>query len=132
MRKQIIPILLLILFSLKVQSQNNATSFMKIQRIPDAITVQTSNSTLQLTYKNTKWTGDGIEVITILKNNGLEIELTAPSTPIKNLYIKWSISPENDMRYLGDAWERAYGNLQWLPLDTTRVMPWYLDRKSVV
>jgi len=29
------------------------------------------------------------------------------------------------MRYLGDTWERAYGNLQWLPLDSSRVMPWY-------
>jgi alpha-galactosidase len=26
---------------------------------------------------------------------------------------------------LGDAWERAYGELQWKTLDSNRVMPWY-------
>jgi alpha-galactosidase len=28
-------------------------------------------------------------------------------------------------KYLGDAWERAYGDLEWKPLDSGRVMPWY-------
>ena len=125
MRKQTSLLFLLILFFFDGQSQNNLTSFMILQRIPDVITVQTSNSTLQLTYKNTKWIGDDIEVSTIAKKNGLEIELYAPTTPVKNIYLKWNVTPVNDMRYLGDAWERAYGNLQWLPLDTTRVMPWY-------
>lgn len=125
MRNQIILILLFILSSFIGLSQNKAPLFMRLNKIPDVVTVQTSNSTIQLTYKNAKWSGDGIEVKTIIKNNNLEIELTATSTPIKNLYIKWNVTPAGDLLYLCDAWERAYGNLQWLPLDTNRVMPWY-------
>ena len=28
-------------------------------------------------------------------------------------------------KYLGDAWERSYGELEWQPLDAAREMPWY-------
>ena len=126
MRKQLFLVVTLILLAdFGLCQNNNPASFMNLSKIPDAIMVQTSNSTVQLSYKNQKWNGDGIEVKTIVKNNSLAIELTSPSKAIKNLYIKWNVSPVSEMRYLGDAWERAYGNLQWLPLDTNRVMPWY-------
>lgn len=95
--------------------------------------MQTSGATIQLVYKNLKWKGEGIEVKTILKDNGLFVELASPIVAIKNLYLKWNIHPAAEMHYLGDAWERAYGNLQWLPLDSNRVMPWYFlaSNKSI-
>lgn len=125
MKKQLFLIVFLILLSIVGLSQTKMTPFMNLQRIPDAIIVQTSNSTLQLIYKDQQWQGSGIVVKTIQKNNRLTIELSSPSKAIKNLYIKWNVHPVDEMLYLGDAWERAYGNLRWLPLDTTRVMPWY-------
>jgi alpha-galactosidase len=115
----------LIFSSIVAFSQNNTTTFMNLHKIPDAIVVQTSNSFIQLAYKNLKWNGDGIDVKTILKTSSLDIELSSPSKPIKNIFIKWDVKPVGEMLYLGDAWERAYGNLQWLPPDSNRVMPWY-------
>jgi|SRR5665647_242547 len=107
------------------RSQNQNDSFMNLHKIPDAISVQTSVSTVQLIYKDLIWQANGIKVKTIPKNNSLFIELVSESLAIKNLYIKWDVHPGNEMYYLGDTWERAYGNLQWLPSDSNRIMPWY-------
>lgn len=113
------------LFSFVCQSQNKKTSFMNLNMIPDSITIQTSESTLNLIYKDLKWQYGGIEVKTIQNKNGLLVELASPSKAIKNLYLKWNKHLDYDMLYLGDAWERAYGDLQWLPLDSNRLIPWY-------
>ena len=133
MRKLLSLLFITCILSSVCQSQNDNGSFMNLQRIPDGISVQTSNSTVRLIYKNLKWQGQGIEIKTILKKNGLFVELAAPSTAIKNIYIKWNIRPATGMLYLGDAWERAYGNLQWLTFDSTRIMPWYFlaSNKSI-
>ena len=133
MRNQLSLLFITCLLSSVCQSQNGKGLFMNLYKIPDGITVQTSNSTVRLMYKNLKWQAAGIEVKTILKNNAMFVELASPSSAIKNIYIKWNIHPANEMLYLGDAWERAYGNLQWMPLDSTRIMPWYFlaSNKSV-
>jgi len=133
MRKQLSLLFTMLLLSVVCLSQNRNTSYLNLNKIPDGIAVQTSNSTVQLIYKNLKWQGEGIEVKTTLKNNALFVELTSPSKAIKNLYLKWNIHPAKEMLYLCDAWERAYGNLQWLPLDSNRIMPWYFlaSNKSV-
>jgi alpha-galactosidase len=42
--------------------------------------------------------------------------------------LRWKCTlPDKGWKYLGDAWERAYGDLEWKPLDGKRVMPWYFS-----
>ena len=88
------------------RGQSAEDSFMNLNKIPDAVTVQTSASTVKLIYKDLKWQGNDIEVKTILKNNSLFVELVSPILSIKNLYLKWNVRPVNKMLYLGDSWER--------------------------
>lgn len=121
MKKHLFLLLNMVLAFTLCRSQSVEASFMNLNKIPDAIIVQTSVSTVKLIYKDQKWEGNGIEVKTILKSNGLFIELVSPSQAIKNLYIKWNVRPVDRMLYLCDSWERAYGNLQWLPLDSSRI-----------
>jgi alpha-galactosidase len=125
MKKQLSLLFILLIFSSLCMGQNDKAQFMNLNRIPDGITIQTANSNLQLVYKNMKWQAEGIEVKTSVKKNGLFVVLSSQNIAIKNLYLKWNIQPSNDLLYLGDAWERGYGNLQWLPPDSNRLMPWY-------
>jgi alpha-galactosidase len=38
---------------------------------------------------------------------------------------RWEARFPQDTLYLGDAWERSYGDLQWRFLQPERIMPWY-------
>jgi alpha-galactosidase len=124
MKKTIALFLFLLIFTLG-NGQNAPTSFFNLQKNPAIIIVETNQSTINLTKKGVQWVGKGIVVSINDIQNSLVIEFTSTRYPVKNIYLKWKIKPAMDLVYLGDAWERAYGNLQWLPLDSTRVMPWY-------
>ena len=39
--------------------------------------------------------------------------------------MRWETRFPEDTLFLGDAWERSYGDLQWRFLEPERVMPWY-------
>lgn len=58
-------------------------------------------------------------------DKGMTFTLHSPETPIKTVKAKWNISAKEGAKYLSDHWERGYGDLQWLPIDGERIMPWY-------
>ena len=49
----------------------------------------------------------------------------SPRTALTQLRVRWRGQPTSGMLYLGDAWERSYGDLGWRGLDPERVLPWY-------
>lgn len=100
-------------------------SFANLVRPPDAVTVDTEIATIPLQPADGLWRADGISVGTIAKGEALRVELSAPKAAVKTVRLRWNVRAPEEWKYLGDAWERAYGNLQWLPLDANRVMPWY-------
>ncbi|MBQ7337775.1 MAG: alpha-galactosidase [Clostridia bacterium] len=61
----------------------------------------------------------------------LTVAMEAQSTPVRGLRLQWTLregeqrSPEESVRVLGDAWERAYGDLGWKEIRPERCMPWY-------
>lgn len=100
--------------------------FNGLDRLPDSITVTTETGTIQLVHGlGDFWTGDHLRVATIPRPAGLEIILSAPGPAVKWLEIDWRGVLSADGLYLGDAWERAYGDLEWKSLDAKRIMPWY-------
>ena len=54
-----------------------------------------------------------------------EVSLKAPGVPVKKLHLHWTASFDTNALFLGDAWERAYGDLEWKPLNRVGAMPWY-------
>jgi alpha-galactosidase len=80
-----------------------------------------------------RWAGERVEVQVSQTDQVVRLSLTAPSTPIHRVHIRWSASLAENSVVLGDAWERSYGDLAWLPLQADRVLPWYFlvktDRK---
>ena len=46
--------------------------------------------------------------------------------PVCRVIVEWDVDVPPTARVLGDAWERAYGDLAWQCLRPERLFPWYL------
>ncbi len=58
--------------------------------------------------------------------DGLRVYLTAAADAPTFARVKWAWRPSDDLRVLGDAWERSYADLGFLPItENDRDMPWY-------
>jgi hypothetical protein len=56
---------------------------------------------------------------------GAAIRVACPNGPLSRVVARWEVRFPQDTLYLGDAWERSYGDLQWRFLQPERIMPWY-------
>ena len=101
-------------------------AFVDCRRVPDALEVVTANATVPMQASAGHWTGRGITVTTTPQNDGLHVTLASPTVAVKTLHLHWNGTPDPTWKYLGDAWERAYGDLAWKPLDGKRPLPWYV------
>ncbi len=60
------------------------------------------------------------------EDDHLELWLTAQLDRPQFLRLHWDVEADEKTLVLGDAWERSYGNLEFLPLSKNdRFMPWY-------
>jgi alpha-galactosidase len=71
------------------------------------------------------WAGEGAVVGLLPEDDHLAVRLRA-GVPMTRLHLRWTADLGAGTRYLGDAWERAYGDLEWRGEVPERVMPWYL------
>src|ERR1035437_1569456 len=86
-------------------------SFCNLARNPDAVLVITDNGTNELVGAGGKeWRGSGVIVRTRARREGSDVELLAPDAAVKHLKLQWKTALPVDWKYLGDAWERAYGD----------------------
>jgi len=123
--KALLAIFVLVGFSIKAKSAE-ADQFQNILRSPDSVWVITENGSFELQKDGgNQWREGTVAVTTRVRRDGLHIQLRAPDAAVKNLRLRWQADLAPDWKYLGDAWERAYGDLEWKALDASRVMPWY-------
>ena len=63
-----------------------------------------------------------------IENGFVTVALTADASRVSYLRLRWRYRAEEkirgDVRILGDAWERSYGDLAWRAADPERCMPW--------
>lgn len=100
----------------------------EILRQPDSVIAYSAlQSPIPLSRQNEEWSKSGILVSLIANQSGSEwaIRLTSPSTALSHLHVRWNLRLPDDVRCLGDAWERSYGDLEWRGIVPERVMPWY-------
>ena len=65
-------------------------------------------------------------VETALRENELDLFLTATEDKPKFIELHWDACTDDNIFVLGDAWERSYGDLEFLRIaDNDRYMPWY-------
>ena len=81
---------------------------------------------IRLTRSGSKWQEDDIEVTTELRKGAeVAVLLTAPKTRLTRIRLRWHGGFPAGWRFLGDQWERTYGDMEWGGLAGERLMPWY-------
>ncbi len=102
------------------------STFFDVHRPPDSVLVQTEGGYVRLASgPDDRWRS-GEVVVTLSEVRGaLRVGLSAPSTPVSRVHLRWRGDLGEDRLLLGDAWERAYGDLEWRTFVPDRVMPWY-------
>lgn len=105
-------------------------NILKINR-PDFIELTTETKTVTSKWKNDDYNLDDINVKLNQDNEHLDIFLTAQTSKVKWIKLRWNnLSWDKNVRFLGDAWERGYGDMEWKGMNPNRFMPWYFCAKS--
>jgi alpha-galactosidase len=71
------------------------------------------------------WSHSGTDVTLREEAGFLAVEVHAGDVAASRVMLRWDIPPPADAQFLGDHWERAYGDLAWRGFVPERVMPWY-------
>jgi alpha-galactosidase len=115
--------------ALSTSLAQTAMPFLDIVRVPDYLTVYTEHGALRPGASGTHWKAERVQVTTEPSHTSnameLRILLAAPGTSVTRIHLRWRGTIGENWRFLGDAWERSYGDLEWRVLDGERVMPWY-------
>jgi alpha-galactosidase len=116
------------------QSSGSATPAASLPdplRTPDLLTAfgEGTGGDIRLIRSGDRWQSGEVEVSTQLRpgKSGTEmvVTLSAPKTRLTRLRLRWHGAFPAGCRFLGDHWERSYGDLEWRGLAGERLMPWY-------
>ena len=105
-------------------------NILKVNRL-DFIELTTETKTVTTKWENDDYNLDDINVKLNQDNEHLAIFLTAQTSKVKWIKLRWNnLSWDKNVRFLGDAWERGYGDMEWKGMNPNRFMPWYFCAKS--
>lgn len=105
-------------------------NILKVNR-PNFIELTTETKTVTAKWENDDYNLDDINVKLNQDNEHLDIFLTAQTSKVKWIKLRWNnLSWDKSVRFLGDAWERGYGDMEWKAMNPNRFMPWYFCAKS--
>jgi alpha-galactosidase len=107
------------------------SSFLDLIRVPDQVrafagfekTLPAGEITLNRHAE--RWEGKRVVIETRVDQSNLVLTLQAPATPMALVEARWRFNISPSLLFLGDAWERSYGELGWRNLVPERSMPWY-------
>ena len=105
-----------------------SNTFFEIQRLPDIVRAFTESSqpiVLQRSGTSLTWSGNGIDLSFGMTADTLVPTLAASSTAVTRIHLRWTLPVASTLQLLGDAWERSYGDMGWMPIIPERPMPWY-------
>jgi alpha-galactosidase len=114
----------------RVSAAETKETFVDIIRPPDFASayVETSGR-IMLSRSADRWQAEDVEVTTEVKQleagRALALSVTSPRHPLERLHLRWLGRLPAGTRFLGDHWERSYGDLEWRGFSADRVMPWY-------
>lgn len=92
--------------------------------IPDFVTLFTDKRKRVFSQTETMQLDD-VSVELLPGEYGVKVQISALTTPLEYLRLRWQKKLPANARFLGDAWERSYGDLQWQSFNPSRMMPWY-------
>jgi len=92
---------------------------------PTFVTLFAESGTHPLARNGNKWQTGNIEVTTQPSTQALTVKLHSPNDNPIRLHLRWSMSVPTRLHFLGDAWERSYGDLAFRNMEPERILPWY-------
>lgn len=102
-----------------------ARSFVSTDRFPDLIRFFGPSGELSASRPaEGKWSGTGFQFEAIPSSEGLRLVLESDAK-VSRVQLRWRGDLRDVKRWLGDAWERSYADLEWRAVVPERVMPWY-------
>jgi alpha-galactosidase len=104
----------------------NSNPLARLPELPTGVFInQTGNQLKQTDRRGSRYTFDQIEVNLDNTAAGQGVRVRCPSGPLSRVVLRWAAVFPGDTLFLGDHWERSYGDLQWRFLQPERVLPWY-------
>jgi alpha-galactosidase len=71
------------------------------------------------------WQTKDVQVVCRIETEQHSLFLTAVETPVRRVFLRWRLPIAPGVRFLGDHWERGYGDLEWRGIVPERPLPWY-------
>ncbi|MEN6600914.1 MAG: hypothetical protein ABFD86_00755 [Bryobacteraceae bacterium] len=96
-----------------------------LTRLPDRVVAYMETAAVELKLAGDIWRGSDLRFSTVPVENELVLKLEASTSAVKRIFLRWQGGFASGTRYLGDAWERSYGELEWRGLVPHRTLPWY-------
>jgi alpha-galactosidase len=95
--------------------------------IPDEVWAQSGDEWFRLKAANgTVFSYKDIEVKVKTNGNAKGVYVTSPTQQLNAVRLKWKHSIPSTAKFLGDHWERSYGDLQWKTDKAGVKNPWYV------
>ncbi|MDP4251202.1 MAG: alpha-galactosidase [Bacteroidota bacterium] len=109
-------------------TRTNAESGASYQAMgfPSEVAILSSGQWMRLTGSGNQWTGGPVKVKLEHAGESLTVRIHAPGLELEKVRLGWSRVFPPDAKYLGDHWERSYGDLAWEHVSARRKAPWYL------
>ncbi len=106
-----------------------APGFVSLLRQPSAVRVFVGDAAdaapRAMQRVGERWAAAGMALRCVVGAEELGLTLSAPKASVRRVHLRWAGKTAAETRVLGDAWERSYGDLAWLPMEPERVLPWY-------
>jgi alpha-galactosidase len=107
-------------------SRSVSERLVSLPEFPSSVFIQhESGAYLPAERNGTRYVASKAEVELEAKPVGTTVHVACPNAPLSRVIMRWETHFPEDTLFLGDAWERSYGELQWRFLEPERVMPWY-------
>ena len=96
-------------------------------RLPDSVSVRCAGEWIILKGSGGKWEMQDIQVTMSHQSDALSLVIRAPKKELEFIRCSWE-QPVTaaSVKYLGDHWERSYGDLSWESASVLRKSPWYM------
>ena len=104
----------------------NTTKVIELPEFPHRVLIDVDGAGLKSADRNgARFTTANVVVDLGRTPAGQAIRVSSPTGPLNRIVLRWKTAFPSETVFLGDHWERGYGDLQWRFLQPERVLPWY-------
>ena len=100
--------------------------YMPLSDMDIQVWIETEEGRMTPDVRDGRYVWADVSVSLARENGRIGVYLTADTTPVARVFLRWAACGVPGARILGDAWERGYGDMEWRGVAPDRVMPWYI------